>query len=164
MVGRRLEQAAPPLLADAMLGKLARWLRVLGYDTHYLQADDAEIANLARVESRVLLTRDRGLAHRRGLNVVLIASQTLSEQVEEVVAAVGPPPAESPRCMVCNGVLAPIAHCEAAAQVPAYVAQTQEEFRRCAECGKVYWRGTHWEAIRDRIGRVLPGTSRSRPG
>ncbi len=146
---------APPLLADAMLGKLARWLRALGYDTLYLQVTDAEIAHRARVEGRILLTQDRQLARRRGLRTVLITSQDLVVQVSEVLAAVGPPPVDSPRCMVCNGALERISHDEAAKQVPAYVAATQEDFRRCVGCGRIYWQGTHWDGIRERIARVL---------
>lgn len=145
---------APSLLADAMLGKLARWLRALGYDTLYLQAPDAEIAHRARTESRVLLTRDRQLARRRGLCTVLITSQDLMQQVSEVLAAVGSPPIGSPRCMVCNGTLEHISCDEAAQQVPVYVAKTQEVFRRCVGCGRIYWQGTHWDGIRERIARV----------
>jgi len=150
-----LERSAPPLLADAMLGKLARWLRALGYDTLYLQVDDAEIAHRARVESRVVLTQDRQLARRRGLRTVLIMSQDLAQQVEEVIAAVGKPPVDCARCMVCNGALERISHDDAAKQVPVYVAATQEVFRRCIECGRIYWQGTHWDGIRERIARVL---------
>jgi len=142
-----MSNAPPRLLADAMLGKLARWLRILGYDTLYMQDDDARIAQRARAEGRVLLTRDRGLAQRRGLRTLLIEAQDLDAQMLEVVAALGRPADGAPRCMLCNGELRRIPVEVARSFVPSYVAQTQSLFHRCAECGKIYWQGTHWEGI-----------------
>ena len=144
------------LLADAMLGKLARWLRMLGYDTLYMRGADAKIAHRARAEDRVLLTRDHELAKRRGLRTVLIDAQTLEPQLEEVIAAVGPPPSDAPaRCMACNVPLRPITQAEARPHVPPYVAKTHARFQRCDQCGKVYWEGSHWHGIRARIDEVL---------
>ena len=150
------ESEAPKFVADAMLGSLARWLRILGFDTRYLQGDDAMIAYHARAEERILLTRDRELAHRKGVASILIASQSLPEQLAQVLTEVGgPPDGQGPRCMVCNGTLEPLAWEVAAAEVPPYVAKTQREFHRCAECGRIYWKGTHWDGIRSQIDRVL---------
>jgi uncharacterized protein len=149
------EGEAPKLLADAMLGKLARWLRVVGYDTRYLQGDDAYIAHRARAEGRILLTRDREFARRRGLQVVLVASQSLLEQLAEVLTAVGPPSEEGSRCIECNGTLDRLTPEAAAPFVPPYVAATQEIFHRCAECGRIYWQGTHWDGIKHRIQQLL---------
>ncbi|MBN1249509.1 MAG: Mut7-C RNAse domain-containing protein [Anaerolineae bacterium] len=146
----------PKLLADAMLGKLARWLRLLGYDTAYMQAEDAAIAHRARAEGRVLLTRDLELARRRGLRTVLVRAETLEAQLAEVIAELGAPPPEiGPRCIHCNAPLAPISEEEASQRVPAYVAQTHKVFQRCPDCGRVYWRGTHWQSIQDRIDDCL---------
>ncbi|RME40127.1 MAG: hypothetical protein D6793_00070, partial [Thermoflexia bacterium] len=73
-------------LADGMLGRLARWLRLLGYDTAYENhADDLELARRARAEGRILLTRDRALAARKGLRALLIESEDVQEQVRQVV-------------------------------------------------------------------------------
>jgi uncharacterized protein with PIN domain len=84
------------LLVDGMLGTLAKWLRLLGYDTAYDNvASDAELARQARAEGRVLLTRDRELSKRRGLRTLLIESQVLEEQVREVqehLSRAPPPP------------------------------------------------------------------------
>jgi hypothetical protein len=146
----------PPLLADAMLGKLARWLRLLGYDTVYMHDEDIAIAYRARAEGRVLLTRDRELAKRRGLETVLVEAQQLEPQLAQVVGEVGRPPAEAlPRCMECNAPLEEITREEARPHVPPYVARTQHEFRRCPKCGRITWPGTHWEGIRQRLDRVL---------
>ena len=143
--------AAPlELLADCMLGRLAKWLRLLGYDTAYENdASDPHLARRARAEGRVLLTRDHELAGRRGLRTLLIESETLEEQVQEVQDALGPPPDPAlSRCSVCNGVLETVTPAEIADHAPLYVLRTQTEFRRCSNCGKVYWPGTHIQAMR----------------
>ena len=141
------------LLADCMLGKLAKWLRLLGYDTAYDNtADDPELARRARAEGRVLLTRDRGLAARRGLRTLLIQSEVLEEQIAEVRQALGPPPGPPlSRCAVCNTALKPVSPAEVADLVPPYVLRTQTEFRYCPGCGRVYWPGTHVQEMRRRI-------------
>ncbi len=145
------------LLADAMLGKLARWLRLLGYDTVYSQAEDALLARQARREGRVLLTSDRELARRRGLRVVLVTSQELSAQLAEVIGAVGPLPAGTPpRCMQCNVPLRPASVAEARPHVPPYVARTQRVFQFCPHCGRFYWKGTHWRKITARLAPLSP--------
>ncbi|MDF1513450.1 MAG: Mut7-C RNAse domain-containing protein [Anaerolineae bacterium] len=140
----------PRLIADAMLGKLARWLRVLGFDTLYMQGDDHNIAAHARAEDRILLTRDTELARRKGLRSILITSQVLSEQLAQVVHILGvtQPPTAS-RCMNCNGILKPISYEQARPLVPAYVARTQHHFQQCTNCQQVYWQGTHWGKIKE---------------
>lgn len=143
------------LLADGMLGRLAKWLRLLGYDTAYdNSADDAELARRARAEGRVLLTRDHELAGRRGLRTLLIQSEVLEEQVQQVQDTLGGPlhPALS-RCSVCNVALEAVTPEEIADRVPPYVLRTQTEFRRCPGCGRVYWPGTHLQAMRKQMER-----------
>ena len=142
------------LLADGMLGTLAKWLRLLGYDTAYDNAaDDHGLARRARAEGRVLLTRDRELAGRRGLRTLLIRSEVLEEQVREVQEALGPPPDPAlSRCAVCNTVLDSVSSEEIADRVPPYVLRTQTEFRRCPGCGRVYWPGTHVDEMQERMG------------
>jgi uncharacterized protein with PIN domain len=144
------------LLADGMLGKLAKWLRLLGYDTVYDNAEDHELARRARAEGRVLLTRDHGLAGRRGLRTLLIRSEALEEQVREVQDALGPPPDLAlSRCAVCNTALESISSEEAADRVPPYVLRTQTDFRRCPGCGRVYWPGTHVDEMQNRMGEWM---------
>jgi uncharacterized protein with PIN domain len=141
------------LLADCMLGRLAKWLRLLGYDTAYENdATDHELARRARAEGRLLLTRDRELAARRGLKTLLIRSGQLEHQVQQVQEALGPPPEPSlSRCSVCNVVLEEIAAEEAADRVPRYVLETHAEFRHCPRCGRVYWSGSHVEAMEEQL-------------
>jgi uncharacterized protein with PIN domain len=140
----------PRLLVDGMLGRLAKWLRLLGYDTAYDNtATDTELARRARAEGRVLLTRDRELAGRRGLRTLLVESEILEEQVREVRKALGSPadPALS-RCPLCNERLRPISRGEVEDRVPPYVHRTQSQFCACPRCGRIYWPGTHYDAMR----------------
>ena len=142
------------LLADGMLGKLAKWLRLLGYDTAYDNvADDHGLARRARAEGRVLLTRDRELAGRRGLRTLLVESEVLEEQVRQVQDAFGPPPTPAlSRCAVCNIALEHVSPEDIASRVPPYVVRTQSDFCRCPGCGRVYWPGTHVDGMRERMG------------
>jgi uncharacterized protein with PIN domain len=142
-----------PLLLDAMLGRLARWLRLAGYDAAYLNdADDLELVRVARAEGRLLLTRDVELARRRGVRALLIESQQVDEQLDEVRSAIGPPPEPvTPRCAMCNAPLGPLARAAARERVPPYVFRSQQEFSQCPTCRRVYWPGSHWQAIRRRV-------------
>ncbi|MFQ5610608.1 MAG: Mut7-C RNAse domain-containing protein [Anaerolineae bacterium] len=152
-------QIALTFIADAMLGSLARWLRLLGYDTLYNpQASDAELVRQARAEGRILLTRDRPLAARRGVKTLLIESQVLDEQLRQVIAAcrLRPDP-DRRRCAVCNGSLIQAAPSEVEGRVPPYVLKTQTHFRECAACGRIYWPGTHWAGMQARLAQLLPG-------
>ena len=141
------------LLADCMLGRLAKWLRLLGYDTAYdNDATDHDLARRARAEGRVLLTRDRELAARRGLETLLIQSERLPEQVEEVQQALGPPLDLSlSRCSVCNGILEAVSGNDVVDRVPPYVLRTHSDFRRCTDCGRVYWSGSHVEEMSEEL-------------
>lgn len=144
----------PPLLLDAMLGRLARWLRLMGYDAAYLSdTDDLEVMRLARAEERLLLTRDRGLAARRGVQAILIESQELGGQLEQVRREVGPPPEPVvSRCSLCNTPLEFLTREAARGRVPPYIWRSQQEFTQCPNCHRVYWQGTHWQAIQEQLG------------
>ncbi len=133
-------------IADTMLGRLAKWLRLLGYDTLYLpHADDPALARLARAQDRVLLTRDVELTRRRGFKHLLIESEKVEEQVAQVLRAFKLSAREAfSRCVECNQRLEAVSKESVRGIVPPYVFSTQERFRRCAQCGRVYWRGTHW--------------------
>jgi len=133
-------------IADNMLGRLATWLRLLGYDTLYVpHADDPELARLARAQDRVLLTRDVELTRRRGIKHLLIESEKVEEQVAQVLRAFKLSAREAfSRCSECNQRLEAVSKESVRDMVPPYVFSTQGRFRRCAQCGRVYWRGTHW--------------------
>ena len=136
-------------VADNMLGTLAKWLRILGYDTAYCpRLADNELVRLARAEDRVLLTRDTGMLQRHGFRLLLVESQVLEEQLVQVLRTFGLR-MDKPfsRCPVCNHELEEVPKSEAWGQVPPFVFQTQEGFRLCPECSRFYWRGTHWQNI-----------------
>lgn len=139
-----------------MLGTLARWLRILGYDALYDPAlDDHDLVRLARAGDRILLTRDRPLAQRPGLRVLLIDSDGLDAQLHQVIAELDlAPDGAFSRCPICNEPLLPLEREAAQARVPAYVAQTQQSFKHCPSCGRVYWRGTHWQRMEEHLARL----------
>lgn len=139
-----------------MLGTLARWLRILGYDTLYdPRLDDHQLVRLARAEDRLLLTRDRPLAQRRGVRVMLIDSQRLEEQIRQVLAELKLEPDRAfSRCPVCNELLLDLPRDEARSRVPAYVAKTYQVFKQCPSCRRVYWQGSHWQRMEERLASV----------
>jgi hypothetical protein len=143
-------------VADAMLGTLAKWLRILGYDTLFEpDIDDHQLVRLARAEDRLILTRDRELARRRGVRVLLIADELLDDQIRQMLADLDLEPDRSfSRCPVCNEPLVAIDGETARSRVPAYVARTQSTFRSCPICQRVFWRGTHWQRINDQLMRL----------
>jgi uncharacterized protein with PIN domain len=144
------------LLADGMLGRLAKWLRILGYDTVYVaDADNYTVMRLARAQERLVLTRDHGLAHHTGIAALLIDSDALQDQLHQVLEHLGPParPARS-RCPVCNHALVDVLPEEVVDRVPAYVYRTNERFSWCANCEQVFWRGTHWQRMQAIVDRL----------
>lgn len=136
-------------LADSMLGTLAKWLRILGYDTAYdVDLDDNALVRLARAEGRILLSRDTALVQRKGLQCLFITSEVLQEQLAQVRQTFDLR-VDSPfsRCPVCNSPLENVPKHEAWGQVPPFVFQTQERFSLCPACNRFYWRGTHWQKM-----------------
>lgn len=145
-----MENSAPRFVADVMLGRLTRWLRALGYDSLYDSAyEDAPLAELARRENRILLTRDVELTRRKNLHTLLIHDDKVQSQLRQVITAFELNDAHAfTRCIECNAELVAIARDSVATRVPSYVLETQTNFRDCPQCGKVYWRGTHWARMR----------------
>ena len=143
----------PRFSADEMLGSLARWLRLMGYDTRYERdSDDSGILERAMLDGRVLLTRDKNLAERAGERGLYIDSVDLDDQVGQVALAFGLAFDEDlSRCTVCNGEIAPISKDEASKGVPDGALRSNERFFRCSSCGKYYWKGSHWKNIRKRM-------------
>jgi uncharacterized protein with PIN domain len=139
-----------------MLGRLAKWLRILGYDTAYLaDTDDFAVMRMARAEGRLILTRDHGLAERPGVESLLVKSENLEDQLKQVQEALGPPPNPSfSRCPVCNQVLTSPTARVVAQNVPPYVQRTQDDFAWCAACERVYWPGSHRNRMQQLVDRL----------
>jgi len=150
----------PRFLADAMLGRLARWLRVLGYDTAYdAAAPDPELVRRTAEEGRVLLTRDRHLLRElRPARALELQRDAPLEQLAEVIEALRlSPPAELfTRCLLCNVPLSEVPAEEQASLVPVASRGLPGPIRRCAECGRVYWPGSHVRRMRQALERALP--------
>ncbi len=145
------------LVADAMLGRLAKWLRLLGYDTLYWRGDDAGLVRLAMVEDRLLLTRDTRLPPRLPPGRSLfIESDHYDEQLGQVVGRLGLPPWIGHRCLRCNLRLEPAVKAEVRGQVPEFVWHRHDRFARCPGCLRIYWEGTHYARMMETLERVAP--------
>jgi uncharacterized protein with PIN domain len=140
-------------IADMMLGRLARWLRLYGYDTLYGVEDDDKILRIARDEGRIILTRDAGLAERArrlGVKVILLSSNSFEEQVKELkrfgVEFRELFPANA-RCPKCNGPIVRVPKEKVKGKVPESVYERYDEFYVCKNCGQIYWPGRQWREM-----------------
>jgi uncharacterized protein with PIN domain len=136
-------------VVDTALGKLAKWLRILGYDTLYWRTDDFEgILRRAREEGRTLVTKDTKLFKAKGtVEALLIREDNPFRQLQEVVRhfhIVVDQGMLFSRCLACNAPLEAIDPEEAKGRVPDHIYHTHQEFSRCPICRKVYWAGTHY--------------------
>ena len=151
------DEACPKqrFIADAMLGKLARWLRMLGVDTVYEPSlNDTELLERSIEEDRVLLTRDFRLTQRKlARNCSLIESDCWKEQLRQVVCEfhLTTDPAENgkrfSRCVGCNGRLEPVDREAVRFRVPVHIHEEHERFLRCLHCKHIYWQGSHHAAV-----------------
>ncbi len=142
-------------LVDAHLGKLARTLRLLGFDTRFENdPGDPALVRLARAEHRILLTRDRALLmHRELTHGCYLRAAPPWSQVEYLIRRLDLGRSLRPfsRCMRCNGLLAPVAKSEVADSLPPRVRQGFERFWRCEGCAQPYWEGSHYQRLTARI-------------
>jgi len=146
-------------IADAMLGRLARWLRFLGFDTLYSpDITDSKLIMLAREQDRFILTRDTRLIKVRGLkDYLLIKANNSFSQLLEVIDALKLKQFHPlSRCVKCNGQLSGILDkAEIKDLVPEYIFLNFSVFLRCRDCGKVYWEGTHPRRFKEKLGEIL---------
>jgi uncharacterized protein with PIN domain len=147
--------------ADLTLGRLVKWLRILGYDTALKQMDtDRNFLNEAAQEGRIALTRKRDLARLpdQGRLIVVKADRS-EEQLAEVLEALDlkPDPARRlSRCLTCNSLLEGVAKEALKGFVPAYVYESHEQFRRCPLCRKIFWPGTHSRHVEEYLRMRVP--------
>jgi uncharacterized protein len=152
-------------LCDEQLGKLARWLRIIGLDAEYeREAVDEALLARARHEGRFLLTRDSHLAEKGpDVKVIHLEENYPAHQLREVVEMFRDQfeIRVFSRCPACNGEVAPLDKAAAAGRVPDFVYRTQEHFTYCPHCGRVYWQATHRDRIeiqlRDILGELYQG-------
>lgn len=149
------DPTSPIFLADAHLGGLARFLRMLGFDTLHENAfSDETIRRLAAEEGRIVLSRDRELLKCRDIaRGCFVRALKPEAQLREVAARYGLAARARPftLCLRCNVPLEPLARSAVAGRVPDEVLRTREAFSGCRSCGRVYWPGSHYE----RMGKAL---------
>lgn len=146
-------------IADAMLGRLAKWLRLLGFDVlYYPDIGDREIIKIGLEQGRTVLTRDTRMLQCRVIrDVVFIRSDHISGQLLEMKDILDQPdPDSKERCVVCNGALYEVSDRSGIKDcVPDYIYHNFRSFMRCNVCDKVYWEGSHYKRIRERTREIL---------
>jgi uncharacterized protein with PIN domain len=149
-------------IVDCMLGKLAKWLRILGFDVLFFpKAEDDTLLVLARKEERMLLSRDHALlARAKGLKSLLIESETWEDQVKQVLNSLGLRAKVRPysRCVECNRKLKRIPKSRAANLVSPFVYERGDSFAICPSCGRVFWQGTHFSDMETKLAELLKKT------
>jgi len=150
-------------IVDHNVGKLAKWLRMMGYDTLFFDhGDDSRMVSIALEEGRVILTRDTEIMKRRvattgRLKVILVQSDEPELQIRQIVGALGLDCQFRPftLCLECNRPLVARDKQQVKGRVPPYVFRTQSQYMECPVCQRIYWRGTHWKAMVRRLERLV---------
>ncbi len=148
------------LLCDQMLGSLAKWLRILGFDTLYVNAEmtDEELLNIANIENRTIISRDKELILRgkkQNINVIEIKNTDLDDQLKLVLNLIKiDEKLVLSRCTLCNKILEKIEKNKVEGKVPRKVFDNNNEFWFCNKCKKFYWAGSHYKKITDKIGEI----------
>ena len=149
--------------ADNNVGKLAKWLRMMGYDTRFFNgSDDSHMVAIALAEGRVILTRDTQIMRRRvvtsgQLKAILIQGDKPEQQMRQVVDSLNLDCQFRPFtiCLECNQPLLPRSKEQVKDLVPPYVFQTQVKYVECPTCHRIYWRGTHWQAMTEKLKKFM---------
>jgi uncharacterized protein len=150
---RALRQAR--FVLDVHLGRLAHLLRLLGFDAVFRNDfSDDELVIVSSQEKRILLTSDRGILKRASVTRGYLVKETLPRrQIVEVLRRFDLADAMKPfsRCLECNGILASVPKPEVEDRLPDHVRSDHQEFWRCQGCGRVYWRGSHYDGLRSSV-------------
>jgi len=145
-------------LTTKELGRLCKWLRILGYDCEYFTEDNLTSLTIKSLrEDRVILTRNARLSERAGFKVLHVKSDLVKEQLKQVLEEVKLKIDRDEmftRCTICNTLLEEIRKEEAEDKVPPFVYKTQKDFVRCPVCGRVYWHGTHWGNVTEYVNGI----------
>jgi uncharacterized protein with PIN domain len=150
-------------IVDSNVGRLAKWLRIAGFDTVFINdLDDNRLVRLALSEGRVLLTKDTQILKRRlvtsgRLKAILIEDDEVKAQLRQVVKALKLAEKIKPftLCLECNQPLVPRENGEIEGLVPPYIFQTQTQYMQCPACHRVYWRGTHWQRMSRELEKIV---------
>lgn len=152
-----MSQKKPIFIVDAMLGNLAKKLRVLGYDSTYFSSiEDEKLVTAAKNEKRIILTKDEQLcktAQNQNIISVLIRGNDEIEQIVQIHQDIKLEKfvidTNNSRCIVCNGKLQPIEKHRIIGKVPEGILEREEKFWMCDGCKKIYWQGTHFEKLQE---------------
>ena len=144
-------------LCDQMLGTLAKWLRIYGFDTFYVNSEinDVKLLEITKNENRILITRDKSLVHqarRENLRVIQTDKTDIDEQLKLVLQNVKIDQDKVlSRCLLCNSVLDEIKKDDVKAKVPKRVFENNKKFWLCLKCNKIYWKGSHYDNMTEKI-------------
>ncbi len=136
-------------LCDQNLGRLAKWLRILGFDTEFMPKWDEDFMIQAMKSGRIVLTRKGTLSEKRGM--VFISHDHVQDQLQELTSFLDLKHEPFIRCSRCNTLLVDRSRDEVKGHVADYVYATHENFAGCPMCGRIYWKGTHISRIYDMI-------------
>jgi hypothetical protein len=143
-----------------MLGTLAKWLRIYGFDTFFVNSemDDAKLIEITKKENRILITRDRNLiqsARRENIKTIEIKTTDINEQISTVLGNIKIDKTKVlSRCILCNTEVEEIKKEEIKDKVPKRVFDNNEKFWFCKKCNKIYWKGTHYEKMFEKINNL----------
>lgn len=162
MMTSDIENQAPTFIVDENVGKLTKTLRMLGFDAvSFKGEDDSHLLRIALAENRIILTRDTHILERQlvtsgKVRTMLIKSQIIREQISQVIDGLTLFSLIRPftRCLEDNHILMSRTWEEVHERVPLYVRQTQKEYVECPKCGRIYWKGTHWQAMTKKLENI----------
>ncbi len=148
------------ILCDQMLGTLAKWFRILGFDTFYVNAEltDEDLLNIAKRENRIIFTRDKELIIRgkkENLTIIAIETIDLDLQLNQALRHVNiDEKSILSRCTLCNTVLNIVEKNKVQGKIPSKIFENNEKFWFCLKCNKFYWVGSHYTEMINKIDKI----------
>ena len=155
----------PKFIVDTNVGRLARWLRMMGYDALFINdIDDQGLVSIGLKERRAVVTKDTQIMERRvvtsgKLKALLVRGDDTKAQLRQVVKAMNlnPESRQFTLCLECNQPLVSRKKEEVKDLVPPYVFQTQSKYVQCPSCHRIYWQGTHWQRMKRDLETLMEG-------
>ena len=149
----------PCFAAEKTLGRLTKWLRLLGFDTRY-ESEEAGKKFIETLEkNRILLTRTRRIQNQfASRQLIFVESDHLAQQLNQIFRELSLKASQTrpfSRCLQCNAPIAMVEKASILGQVPDYIFETQDRFHKCTECDRIYWRGSHTRRSLEKIQQLL---------
>ena len=154
----------PKFITDVNVGKLGKYLRLMGYDTVFFdEQDDGLMVKAAIAQGRIILTKDSEFMKRRAITTgrvraVLVCSDRPDQQLTAVLDTLKLDKGYKPftRCLECNSLLVNKSKQEVEGLVPPRVWAKHDNYMQCPYCGRIYWKGTHWQAMSGKLSSLVP--------